>query len=460
MKHSTGLSRREVLAASATLGICPQMLAQGPPQARPAPADPKDLWVPSDPPNHPIGVGKGIHPGRVTWAHRPEVARWDGETQRMSVTKATGEWWDDANCDPKIVEEMVSTSLQGLTGQKSDKEAWDALFRHFNQTRNLGDAGYKPGEKITIKVNFNNDRPGSPPSKPWPSGRGMPSPQVVHSLIRQLVLQAGVPGKDITIYDVANDRYISDPIYKRIRAESDPNFQDIGFMVNVRTASNGRVAGVPDKTDPIRFSTPELPVAYVPTLVVQAKYRINLALFRPHNIAGVTLTTKNNFGSIYWWDQDYWGPRPLHQHISKTRPMGSYNALVDIMGHSQLGGKTMLYMVDGLYAAEECEINIVRFLSFGDKWTSSLFMSQDPVAIDSVGLDFLRNEPRALPVRGNPDNFLHEAALVEKPPSGTVYAPHGARLSSLGVHEHWNNAKDRKYSRNLGTGEGIELTAL
>ena len=30
-------------------------------------------------------------------------------------------------------------------------------------------------------------------------------------------------------------------------------------------------------------------------------------------------------------------------------------------------------------------------------------------------------------------------------------------LASLGVHEHWNNPADRQYSRNLGTGDGIEL---
>jgi hypothetical protein len=30
-------------------------------------------------------------------------------------------------------------------------------------------------------------------------------------------------------------------------------------------------------------------------------------------------------------------------------------------------------------------------------------------------------------------------------------------LASLGVHEHWNNAGDRKYARNLGRKEGIEL---
>ena len=38
--------------------------------------------------------------------------------------------------------------------------------------------------------------------------------------------------------------------------------------------------------------------------------------------------------------------------------------------------------------------------------------------------------------------------------------PDGVRLGSLGVHEHWNNPSDRKYSRNLGMGAGIELVDL
>jgi hypothetical protein len=28
------------------------------------------------------------------------------------------------------------------------------------------------------------------------------------------------------------------------------------------------------------------------------------------------------------------------------------------------------------------------------------------------------------------------------------------------VHEYWNNATDKKYSRNLGTGNGIELVTI
>ena len=87
-------------------------------------------------------------------------------------------------------------------------------------------------------------------------------------------------------------------------------------------------------------------------------------------------------------------------------------------------------------------------------------MSQDPIAIDSVGLDILKSEPQ-FNVQGNADNYLHEAALAGRPPSGSMYDPNGTGkpLASLGVHEHWNNPKEKKYSRNLGKKDGIELIA-
>jgi len=61
------------------------------------------------------------------------------------------------------------------------------------------------------------------------------------------------------------------------------------------------------------------------------------------------------------------------------------------------------------------------------------------------------------------DNFLHEAALVRDPPSGIKYDPEQSRdvlTHSLAVHERWNDPQEKKYSRNLGKKEGIELVAL
>ena len=92
---------------------------------------------------------------------------------------------------------------------------------------------------------------------------------------------------------------------------------------------------------------------------------------------------------------------------------------------------------------------------------ASVLASQDPLAIDSVVVDILRNEPlMASNISGQGvDNYLHEAAQAGSPPSGTFYDPGvtGTRLTPLGVHEHWNNATNRLYSRNLGRSEGIEL---
>jgi hypothetical protein len=103
-------------------------------------------------------------------------------------------------------------------------------------------------------------------------------------------------------------------------------------------------------------------------------------------------------------------------------------------------------------------------------------MSQDSVAIDSVCLDIWQAEKAACgtsnsglnggmdPTKSAVDDYMIEAALANAPWSGTTYNPsgvNGARLASLGTHEHWKSPSVRLYSRNLGmvtgAGAGIEL---
>jgi hypothetical protein len=404
------------------------------------------VFEPSEPVNSPIGTARGIHPGRVVWIHDPDATSWDG---------STGSWWDDNNTDQKTVDAMISKAIQGLTGRSSDSQAWDALFEDFNKSKGFGEVGYRKPEKIAIKLNMNQDRRAD-----WTPDIGNPSPHVVYSLVGQLINKAGVPGSAITLYDAT--RSIGDPIYDKIRSNSDPDFQSVRFVVSPDRAGNGRIAAVADKNNPLHTKAG---VAYLPTCVTEAKYLINLALMRAHTMFGVTLCAKNHFGSMYFPNGGGWTPSPLHRYGNRKDPMGSYNCLVNLNGHEHLGGKTLLYMVDALYPARNQTGNVIRFVSFDNDWFSSIFVSQDMVAIDSVGLDFLRNEqalnPKVVDVTGNPDNYLHEAALADKPPSGTKYDPEqdGTVLKSLGVHEHWNNPKDKKYSRNLKTGNGIELLA-
>jgi hypothetical protein len=202
---------------------------------------------------------------------------------------------------------------------------------------------------------------------------------------------------------------------------------------------------------------------YVPAPYAEAKYFINMANLKAHTLAGVTLCAKNHYGSLRRPPEK--GYYDMHETLARKVPnSGQYRALVDLMGHAHTGGKTLLYFIDGLYPGVHPSEAVPRKFSsppFNGHWASSLFASQDPVAIDSVGFDFLWAEWSDHPHIAGADDYLHEAALANKPPSGTFYDPDHAtntrRLASLGVHEHWNNAQDKQYSRNLGKRAGIEL---
>jgi uncharacterized protein (DUF362 family) len=199
---------------------------------------------------------------------------------------------------------MVSKTVQELTGQSNDPNAWDALFRHFNQTRGLGDVGYQRGEKIAIKINMNQENSSG---GNWSSRVGNPSPHVIHSVLKQLIEVAGVPGSAITVYDAS--RYIGNPIYDKIKSNPNPDFLDVRFVVKATLARNGRIAAVDDRGNPL-FT--KAGTAYLPQCVTGAKYLINMALLRPHSLFGVTLCAKNHFGSTYFPSGGGWTPSPLH----------------------------------------------------------------------------------------------------------------------------------------------------
>ncbi len=194
---------------------------------------------------------------------------------------------------------------------------------------------------------------------------------------------------------------------------------------------------------------------------------INMANLKAHVGAGVTLCAKNHYGSLFRKPPQK-GYFDMHGSLPREiKSPGHYRALVDLMGHAHIGGKTLVCFIDGLYpGVHPIETSPRKFASepFNGHWASSLFASQDQVAIDSVGFDFLYAEWDNHPRMPGADDYLHEAALANDPPSGTFYDPdhqdNRTRLASLGVHEHWNNAQARQYSRDLGKSEGIELVRV
>jgi hypothetical protein len=215
-------------------------------------------------------------------------------------------------------------------------------------------------------------------------------------------------------------------------------------------------------------------------IMEKADYLINVANLKPHGIAGISLTAKNHFGSQA-------SPTASHLHYALILPRNGvptnggyhkYRVLVDLMASKYLGQNTLLYMVDGLFGGggQETKGPVKYFMPpFNNDWCNSILLSQDQVALESVCYDFLRTEwdginthnasnnvPENGPNWNGVDDYLHQAADSTNWPANIKYDPDnsGKPISSLGIHEHWNNAGMKQYSRNLGLNRGIELVSI
>ena len=404
----------------------------------------------------PIGEPQGIHPGRVVWVHDPQVTDWKGP--------GDGHWYDAGRTRQDRVDAMMSRAVTDLTGEATLARAWEQLFRHLNRARGKGDRGYARGEKILIKPNWVGMiwREGAVDQQSYTLVRRQDymntSPQMIIALLRQLVGALGIREADISICDTL--ACLVHEYHSLLHKE----FPSVRYLDHA--GKFGRIEAQLSSV-PLYWSCRPQGVQqdYVPACFAEAEYLINFANLKAHTATGVTLCGKNHFGSLVRWPAQK-GYYDIHRN-SFAKETELYREQVDLMGHAQLGGKTVLYLIDGLFSGKHPIDQAPRKWAsppFGGNWASSLLASQDPVAIDSVGFDFIRTEWDDYPRRKGVDDYLHEAALADHPPSGTFYDPHHAgpqkRLASLGVHEHWNNAQEKKYSRNLGAGKGIELLAV
>lgn len=413
--------------------------------------------------NVPMGVAKGIKPGRVAWIHDPNATDWIYTSRNQ-----TKHWYEHDHTNQAVVNRMMSTAIRALAGEQTDVAAWDAIFQHFNQQRGKGDIGYIPGEKIGIKVNHTlsyNANPATMDKRSNLLNYIGNSPQLTIALLRQLIDVVGVAPGDISIGDPG--RIMPNYWYDMV----EPNCPGVVYIA--RVGGKGRTRSKWSSVE-FNWSDPDskhwagvTEQDHIPTCFAQADYLINFPILKSHSAGGITVCAKNHYGSLIR-NPDA-GDQPnsrnwynMHTTLPSNTPgMGNYRCLVDLMGHQQLGGKTLLCLVDGLFAGSNWDSRPTKWQMepFNDDWPSSIFLSMDQAAIDSVCFDFLYAEWRDHTHISGAHDYLHEAALANNPPSGTIYDPEndGTPLESLGVHEHWNNSTDKLYSRNLGTGEGIEL---
>lgn len=378
-------------------------------------------------PNEPLGVGRGIHPGRVAWVHAPGVATWDGRT---------GLWVEDRWNDQTKADAMITEAITALTGEKTPKEAWKALFRHFNKEHQKGRRGYKKGEKIAVKLNLNNV------ITHRDTVELNSSPFVTLALVRSMVNDGGIAEQDIILCEPS--RAIPDSIYNKVKRE----FPGVIFVDNIGGDGREKCEYYPEM---ITYSVDNGKLARgLAKCIVDADYLINSALLKTHSGPGVTLTAKNWYGatdiSLLW-------RKNAHNNFSADKRHGKpgYKTFVDFISHKHLGQKTLLYLIDGTYGSRDVNGPPApkwQKEPFNGEWCCSIIVSQDGVACDAVGTDLLIGEWPEYGSLNYCDEYLREAATIPAPKSGTVYKQDGVKLQApLGLMEHWNNAKDRKYSK-------------
>jgi hypothetical protein len=430
-------------------------------------------------PNTPVGIARGINPGRVVWARDPLATKWAGHWRQNS-----DQWWLDENTDQSHVDALLAATLIKLTSATNGEHAWQKIFEYYNQhTRQMEHRGYRPGEVVAVKINLNNS------SSDKMDNYIDASPQMVLAMVRQLVNQAHVRQADIFVYDAR--RMIPAYMLTKVWRE----FKDVRFLQ--WDAPDKNQLKLPVYGDYSRLETAQWVdgISYshgqykdaklIPKQVFDATYLVNLALLKAHSYpyntmedgdsgqTAVTMTGKNHFGSIK-------GTPELHAAINTDQDgtPHAYSPTVDLAASPNLGAKTILYVLDGLYCGRKWRSYPMHFPNppFGNRvepyetpeWPASVLASMDGVALDSVGLDLLLAQtknnndkdghPRIL-IRCNADDYLFEMAEADHPPSGTVYKQGGKMVSSLGVHERWDSDATKRYSRNLDpvNGKGIEL---
>ena len=173
---------RQSLACAGGLAVCLPAVTSG-----------RDQGLPK-----PLGIAKGIYPGRVVWVHDPEVTDWKGPDD--------GHWWEGKRVKQERVNAMLARTVCELTGEATVAGAWSRLFRHLNRVRGKGDVGYSAGERIAIKPNWvgmifgeghvNLDSYSFTSRQDYMNT----APQMILALVNQLA-SVGVPPQNITVCD-------------------------------------------------------------------------------------------------------------------------------------------------------------------------------------------------------------------------------------------------------------------
>jgi hypothetical protein len=326
---------------------------------------------------------RNIPATRVVQIHNPNATNWDF---------ASGYYGDYVN--QSLVDTMADRGVCELTGLSDAVSAWQRIMNSYNS-----------GDKIAIRVNFNNC------DTYYPSNNMIDSIiEPINSIISGLV-RIGVPAADIWVYDASRtlpDRFTSGCLYSGVK------FYDY-------QGQNGNLQATFNSTNPTRmvnFSNTNIPSHEITDVLIDVQHLIIAPLLKAHS-TGVSGTFKIHLGTIN--GPTYGDIHPYLYDLDK-------NPLVDIFKNTNIRDKLRLIVGDGLFGARAFNATPESWSIFGNKSPNTLFFSLDPVALDTVMQDLLHTQWPTGSM--SPDDHDHL---------------HCAFRQGLGIHEHKD--KNGKYSQ-------------
>ena len=226
---------------------------------------------------------------------------------------------------------VLDWAMQSLYASDSPAAAWRKVVR--------------PGEVVGLKVNCL-------------SGKGASTSTILVEAICERLQQAGIPQKDIVVWDRLNSDLESGGFKVATRKDRIRSIGNDEAGYDMDLAVNGSVGSLISNT-----------MAKICDAV------INLPVLKDHGIVGVTLAMKNLFGAIH---------NPNKYHINAGDPY-----VADVFMLPPIRKKVRLTICDAITAQYE------GGPSYMPQWSwpyNGVIVSRDPVALDYTGWQIIERK--------------------------------------------------------------------
>lgn len=342
-------------------------------------------------------VGKGLVTGNTTGEHRnaDEHARKNSRVIRVQSSGIILKDFTPANyldfIDSEKLNKVLEEGLINFTGKNDVKSAWLDIL-----------VNYRSGDRIAIKPNFNSLNHGLKYT--------ITSPQLINTVVKQLVDIVKVQPQNIYVYDLCKEithdivrNSIRYPVQYVESTDSRTLIEKIKLRLRYGPAAADRSTEIEMRENILDEAGNRLQ-CYIPRVIVQAQHLINMPLLTNHIYIVNSGAMKNHYGTVRFSNDESY-PVALHGPVL-------VKSVTDINRNPHIKNKTRIIIADGIFGVFDRGEGPGKqpWKTFNNEFPKSIFLSRDPVAIDSVMASFVARERKSRKLAVLSHDYLEEAA--------------------------------------------------